>query len=491
MNKKQRYSGILMHISSLQGADVSGTLGVESYRFVDFLHHTGGRVWQILPLGRTDDSHSPYQCYSSFAGNEYYIDLAFLQGRGWLSQLPEYYDNHDAVDQVDWNNVKKIKRNALLEAFEGFRYQNQLQSRDYLTFWECHRYWLEDYSLFMALTEHFEGLNWSQWPEDISKRAPSALAKAYYDLESEVLYHRFVQYVFFKEWELLRQYASGKGVEIMGDLPLYVAYHSADVWVHPDQFQLDEDFQMINVGGVPPDAFNDQGQHWGNPLFNWDRMAEDNYQWWCSRLGFQLHLYDRLRIDHFRGLSSYYAIEAGRKDGIEGEWMEAHGKKMLSKLPDLLHQRIIAEDLGVIDEPVKALRDHFHYDSMGVFQFGFNGDKANVHLPMHYRDSCCSYIGTHDNPTFVEWVETLPEAATEIYERYVGSTTPSFEQVVRLLMQSHANGVILQMQDLLELGKSARMNTPGTTTGNWQWRISDRIFPELEWFKEMIQVYNR
>ncbi|QZT38500.1 4-alpha-glucanotransferase [Halosquirtibacter xylanolyticus] len=491
MNKKQRYSGVLMHISSLQGADMTGTLGVESYQFVDFLHHARSKVWQILPLGRTDNSHSPYQCYSSFAGNEYYIDLAFLHGRGWLPELPTYFGNQEVTNRVDWDEVKKRKRISLLDAFEGFRYQNQFDSRDYLSFWERHRYWLEDYSLFMALTEHYEGLTWDEWPEEISKRNQSALSQAYYDLESDVLYHRFVQYVFFMEWELLRQYASSKSVEMMGDLPLYVAYHSADVWVHPDQFQLNDAFQMVNVGGVPPDSFNDQGQHWGNPLFDWDQMAKDNYQWWCSRLGFQLHLYDRLRIDHFRGLSSYYAIEASRKDGIEGEWMEADGLQMLSKLPTVFHDRIIAEDLGVIDKPVVALRDHFQFDGMGVFQFGFNGDRSNVHLPMHYSDRCCAYIGTHDNPTYTEWVDSLAPEAVSLFEAYVGTANDSFKQVVRLLMQSHANGVILQMQDLLGLGESARMNTPGTIIGNWQWRMTDKLLPEISWLQEMIDIYDR
>lgn len=489
MSKKQRYSGILMHISSLRGADSVGTLGLESYHFVDFLRDHGVKVWQLLPLGRTDNSHSPYQCYSTFAGNEYYIDLGYLHAKGWLSEAPDHSEAPEG--NVEWTKVKKEKSSFLWDAFYSFRYQNQFDSADYLRFWEENRSWLEDYSLFMALLDRYDGVSWNLWPKDLRNRLPEALAQAYYESEETVLFHRFVQFVFFTEWNLLHHYAAQQGVQLMGDLPLYVAYNSVDVWVHPEQFQLDEELNMSLVGGVPPDDFNDQGQHWGNPLFDWEQMEEDQYKWWMDRLHFQFRLYDRLRIDHFRGLESYYAIEASRKDGKVGEWLPAKGKEMLSLLSKDLYPRIVAEDLGLIDEKVRDLRDAFNLDGMGVFQFAFDENRENVHLPMHYDACCCAYIGTHDNPTFNEWLGSLEEQEKQDLVDYIGCEEVTYEAVVRLLMLSHASGVVLQFQDILGLGKEGRMNKPGTIEDNWNWRSPITTYPVYDWLKKYNDIFNR
>ncbi|QZE14772.1 4-alpha-glucanotransferase [Halosquirtibacter laminarini] len=491
MNKKQRYSGILMPISSLNGADDVGTIGVEAFRFVDYLCDLGVGVWQILPLGRTDGFNSPYQCYSSYAGNEFYIDLAFLHGRGWLNECPLKQDYFASNGEIDWDGVKCNKSVFLQQAFEGFRYQNQFASDGYLAFWQEHQLWLEDYSLFMALTQKYEGVTWSEWPEEIRDRVPNALAQAYNELEEVVLYHRFVQYVFFLEWELLHQYAMQRGVKIMGDLPLYVAFHSSDVWVHPNQFQLNSEYQMTEVGGVPPDDFNENGQHWGSPLFDWDVMAADQYQWWRSRLSFQLKLYDLLRIDHFRGLESYYSIKSIYLDGKVGVWNDARGDEMLSLLPSVMHEKIIAEDLGLIDEKVRSLRDKYHFDGMGVFQFAFDGNVHNVHLPMHYSDTCCAYIGTHDNATLISWYDELEIEQKKLMLEYIGVERLSFRAVARNMMQSHARGVIFQMQDILALGDEGRMNTPGTIDGNWIWRAKDKTLPIHDWLKKDIIRFAR
>ncbi len=460
----RRRAGILLHVTSLPGGIGNGDLGAEAYRFIEFLSASGMTVWQVLPLGPTHEDGSPYQCLSVHAGNPLLINLEWLQGRGWL-ELPEKEAGISALH---------YRFSCLLEAWKGFQQRATEQERVQLhSFVSQHADWLEDFSLYMAIRQEQEGRAWSQWPEPLRDREPTALEEARDRLQEEIEAVRFQQYLFFQQWHELRAYARQHGVLLFGDMPIFVAYDSAEVWAHREYFTVDEHGRAQTVAGVPPDYFSATGQLWGNPLYRWERMQEDGFRWWIGRMRTQLELFDFVRIDHFRGFEAFWEIPGEAKTAIEGRWVKAPGEALLNALHESFHALpLVAEDLGVITPEVEALRNKFGLPGMKILQFAFGGDATNPYLPHNHERRSVVYTGTHDNDTTLGWYRTLDEAGKTHLLDYLGH--PGEEMpwpVIRTALSSVACLAMLPMQDALELGSEHRMNTPGTTEGNWRWRF--------------------
>ncbi|MFV0365522.1 MAG: 4-alpha-glucanotransferase [Mangrovibacterium sp.] len=474
----ERSSGLLMHISSLPNQFGIGTLGKEAFDFVDFLVETKQRFWQILPVGPTGYGNSPYQSYSIFAGNPLFISLDKLLEEGLLRQDELSKAAESSTEKVDYDWVYNYKSILLRMAFLRFKDDFYKWKDEYYKFMGEHSWWLTDYALFRALkTEYKTVSNWSEWEEGLKSRDEHTLAAALLTHDSEVNYIRFEQFMFFRQWFELKNYANERGVLILGDLPLYVSYDSSDVWGNQDLFELDENAQMTQVGGVPPDYFSETGQLWGNPVFNWDKIAERNYDWWMARMHFNLHMFNYVRIDHFRGLESFWSIPAGEKTAINGQWVKAKGFEMLSLLQSQIgNLPIVAEDLGIITPEVDKLRTDFNLPGMKVLQFAYAADEACVHLPHNYTDNFVVYTGTHDNDTTLGWVRHASQEEEENLDFYYQGIKKT--QLTKALIQaawgSVANLAIMPMQDLLELDSKHRMNTPGTATGNWVWRMDTK-----------------
>jgi 4-alpha-glucanotransferase len=494
MNK--RSSGVLLHITSLPGVEGVGTMGKNAFRFVDFLVETGQKMWQILPLGPVGAGNSPYQCFSAFAGNPILIDLELLVEDGLLNKddllpVPAFSE-----EWVDFENVDKWKNKLFEKAFSDFQ-KNSLErfQHDYYRFLDEHSWWLNDYALFMAAKNYFGKNTWYDWDEDFKLRKQKALHRIGEKLNVEVDFHKFLQFVFFRQWFRLKEYANSKGVEIVGDVPLYVSGESADVWANTDIFLLDKDLKPTEVGGVPPDYFSETGQLWGNPVFNWQRLKERNYDWWMARLHFNLNMFNRVRIDHFRGLESYWSVPANEETAINGKWVPAFGYEMLALLKSQIGDLpLIAEDLGIITPEVDKLREDFQLPGMKVLQFAFTTDATNKDLPHNYSDNFVVYTGTHDNNTTLGWLLSVKNKEAELVERYVGKTNvDGLEKTVELAMGSVAKMAILPMQDILKLNGNSRMNTPGTATGNWGWRYNwnELKQEQKEFLKELTEKYNR
>ena len=475
-----RLSGILLHPSSLPGKFGIGSLGAEASRFVDWLSESGQKVWQILPLGPTDLSHSPYQAYSAFAGNPDLVDLELLVKEGYLSfeQLanpPEF-----PTDKVNFKILLPYREKLFKQAFEKFVATSGFDSQAYRKFWNQSSWWLDTWSLFDACRKNLPGANWSEWPEALKLRKETALSDCYAQYRETVLFNRFLQFLFFEQWFSLKKYANDKGISIFGDIPLYVAYNSADVWSNRELFLLDKKQQPTLVGGVPPDYFSKTGQLWGNPLFDWDKMKQQDYGWWMARIHFNLKLFDLVRIDHFRGLESFWAIPAGEKTAVNGSWMKANGDELL----ELLQQQIgplpiVAEDLGLITQEVGRLRKKYALPGMKVLQFAFTGNADNTHLPHNYTADFVAYTGTHDNNTATGWLQSLKKEEKQQVQRYFGYEHLDAWHLIRKAEESVAQLAIIPMQDILGLSGSARMNKPGTTKGNWTWRM-DTGLPKNE-----------
>lgn len=469
-----RKSGILLHITSLPGNEGIGTLGEEAFRFVDFLKETQQKYWQILPLGPVGSGYSPYQCFSAFAGNPMLIDLQKLVDENLLEKkiidsIPVFKKS-----KVEFAKIEKWKYPVLKEAFINFRDKAfDRFSEEYYRFLDTHAWWLNDYSFFMSAHFYFHQKSWHQWEEPIKFRHKKELEKLGSILSEEIDFRKFLQFIFFRQWFALKEYANNNGIEIIGDVPLYVSGNSSDVWANTDLFLLDENLEPTHVGGVPPDYFSETGQLWGNPVFNWERLKERKYDWWMARLHFNLNLFDLVRIDHFRGLESYWSVGAGEKTAVNGKWEPAFGFEMLQLLKSQIgHLPFIAEDLGIITPDVEKLRDDFELPGMKVLQFAFATDPANKDLPHNYTENFVVYTGTHDNDTTCGWLQKLGNDEKLNVEKYLGK--PANEkhlQVIELAFGSVAKTVIIPMQDILELDSKARMNTPGTPTGNWDWRF--------------------
>ena len=475
----KRASGILLHPSSLPGKYGIGSLGAEAYQFVDWLSASGQKVWQMLPLGPTDWSHSPYQSYSAFAGNPDLIDLDLLVGQGYLEA--EQLNDPPAFQagKIDFKKVLPYRERLLKLAYERFIVLDGFASAGYLQFWDQHWWWLESWSLFDACRSHLPGKDWTHWEEPLQERSEETLSSTYYLYRETVHFSRFLQYLFFDQWFTLKTYANAKGISIFGDIPLYVAFNSSDVWSNQSLFLLDKKRQPTLVGGVPPDYFSETGQLWGNPLFDWDRMKQKGYDWWMARLHFNLRLFDFARIDHFRGLESFWAIPAGEKTAINGSWMKGHGDEMLSLLQQQVGPLpIVAEDLGLITTEVDELRKKYALPGMKVLQFAFSDEADNTHLPHNYAQDFVAYTGTHDNNTTAGWLNSLSVDERKKVDRYLGVENADVWQLIRKAEESVAQLAILPIQDILGLASIARTNTPGTIKGNWIWRMrTDQLKP--------------
>ncbi len=469
-----RSSGVLLHPTSLPGRFGMGTFGREAFGFVDSLAKAGQTYWQVLPLGPTGYGDSPYQSFSAFAGNPQLIDLELLQEAGLL----EAADLADApafpAGEVDYGWVIPYKLGKLKRAFERFEALAGPESRGrFDAFVRSQAAWLDDFALFMALKDHFAGAGWSTWDADIRAHRPEAVREWQERLAPSVRFHAFLQYLFFDQYRDLKQYANDRKVHIIGDIPIFVAYDSADAWSHPEIFYLDTQGHPTVVAGVPPDYFSETGQLWGNPLYRWDVLEQSGFAWWIERLKMALALYDVVRIDHFRGFEAYWEVPAGEETAINGRWIKAPGHALFKAVERALgNLPIIAEDLGVITPEVEALRDEAGLPGMKILQFAFGGDPENAYLPHNFVRNCVVYTGTHDNDTTRGWFEAAPDAERADALAYLGYEPADVpEALIRLALASVADLAVVPMQDWLGLDSPARMNTPGKAAGNWAWRM--------------------
>lgn len=468
-----RKAGILMPIFSLPSPYGIGTMGREARVFIDFLSDAGQSCWQMLPIGQTSYGDSPYQSFSSFAGNPYFIDLDELAGQGLL--LPEEYlelDWGDAPSRVDYELQYRTRFVVLNKACRRLLVGDRT---DFETFCDRNAYWLEDYALFMTIKEKNRAVCWFEWEEGERLRDPETLDAVRRTYADRISFWKAVQYLFFRQWDQLKAYAHSRGISIFGDLPIYTAADSADVWAAPEQFQLDASGRPIEVAGCPPDAFSEDGQLWGNPLFDWEYMKRDGYRWWLRRIGFQFEIYDTLRIDHFRGFESYYAIAYGEKTARNGRWRKGPGLEFFQAVERALGQRdIVAEDLGFLTEDVYRLLEDTGYPGMKVLEFAFsNPEEGSDYLPHTYPRHCVAYAGTHDNDTIQGWMVNASQTETMFAKDYLRLSEEEGYHwgMLRGIWASPADLAVVQLQDVLGLGTQARMNIPSTLGGNWQWRM--------------------
>lgn len=468
-----RTSGVLMHISSLPGDYGIGTFGENAYSFVDFLYESGQTYWQILPLCPTSYGDSPYQSFSTFAGNPYFIDLETLEKQGYL-KADEYKNVNwgDDPEKVDYG-LLYVERRKVFKKVQKHFFDNL--PKDYDDFCSKNSFWLDDFALFMAVKYEHSGNAFSEWEDAIRKREPNALDKYRKKCKEQIDYYKMLQYLFFEQWGALKAYANDKGIKIIGDLPIYVALDSADVWSSPVQFMLDDDMRPIEVSGCPPDAFSEDGQLWGNPLYNWDYMKEDRYSWWVNRIRMALKMYDVVRIDHFRGFDSYYCIKADSDTAKEGVWRKGPGMDLFKALKEQLGKvPIIAEDLGFLTDSVRRLLKQSKFPGMKVLQFAFDSREESDYLPHNYEKNCVVYTGTHDNDTVLGWQKSTKRSDVRFAKKYMNCTRDLNLAMIRCAHASVADTSIITMQDIIGLGSEGRMNTPSTVGGNWQWRALDK-----------------
>jgi 4-alpha-glucanotransferase len=488
-----RKSGILLHITSLPGDEGTGTLGKNAYRFVDFLERSKQTLWQILPLGQVGYGDSPYQCYSAFAGNIQLIDLELLTQDGWLEKADLKAPSFSKTN-VDFTPATNWKLPLLKKAYLNFQKNTEPFIQEYFYFQYEHKWWLTDFALFMALKVHFKGQPWSNWPKEIKFRKVDAIHQYQKKLKEEIDFRMFTQWLFFRQWHSLKKYANEKGIEIIGDVPLYVSTDSADVWVNTDIFHLDEDLNPTHVGGVPPDYFSKTGQLWGNPVFNWQRLEERQFDWWMSRLRFNINMFNLVRIDHFRGLESYWSVPASEKTAINGKWEAAKGYQLLMKFRhEFGSLPFIAEDLGLITHEVEKLRDDLHLTGIKVLQFAFGSDAKNQNLPHNYKPNFLVCTGTHDNDTTLGWLNSAKGKEKKMISKYLGEPEKALQNAIEMVWASAAKMAIVPLQDILGLGTEARMNIPGTATRNWGWRFEwKQLLPShSKNLKELTEKYNR
>ena len=476
-----RCGGILMHISSLPSPYGIGTMGKEARKFADFLEKAGQKYWQILPICPTSYGDSPYQSFSSFAGNPYFIDLETLCKEKLLKKSEcESFPWGENPHYVDYGVMYQSRYQLLRLAFN--RFKKDIPDEFY-TFCKKEAEWLEEYALFMALKDAHGGVAWFEWEDELRLRKPEALEAARREYADNILFYKMLQYLFYKQWWSLKEYVNGKGIEIVGDVPIYVAGDSADVWANPSQFYLDENLNPIDVAGCPPDAFSADGQLWGNPLFRWDVMKKDNYEWWTKRIKAVSKLYDVVRIDHFRGFDSYYAIPAKDTTAKNGEWRQGPGMDLFKTLKRRLGKlNIIVEDLGFLTPSVLKLVADSGFPGMKVVQFSFDSREGSNYLPHTYPTNCVVYTGTHDNDTIMGWMKTAPKASVKFAKEYLNLTKEEGYNwgMMRGAWGSVADTAIVTMQDIIGAGSEARMNTPSTLGGNWEWRAtSDQIDNKL------------
>jgi 4-alpha-glucanotransferase len=471
-------------------------LGEAAYRWIDFLASAGQTLWQVMPLGPTGYGDSPYQSFSAFAGNPYLIDLPTLVDEGLLERAD--LDSAPAFSEtaVDYGSVIPFKIATLTRAYKGFTHNRTHYQADFAQFCERERYWLNDYALFMALKDAHGGNAWNSWPEAIRLRDPQAIAQWQDALEHDIEKFKVWQWLFFKQWSAVKRYANRKGIAIIGDIPIFIAYDSADAWANQQLFFFDDVGHPTVVAGVPPDYFSVTGQRWGNPLYRWKTMQDNGFRWWTERFQATLKLVDIVRIDHFRGFEAYWEIPASEPTAVKGRWVKGPGQPFFDAIKSALGDNlpIIAEDLGVITPAVEALRDNNGLPGMKVLQFAFGGDASDPYLPHNYEKNCVVYSGTHDNDTTKSWYDKAPENERDFVRRYLAHDGSNVAWAfVRLANASVADTAIVPLQDVLGLGAEARMNTPGVAAGNWSWRVTWEQIPD--WIAgqlyELAELFNR
>ena len=469
-----RASGILMHITSLPSDYGIGTMGKEAYKFVDFLSRADQSYWQILPVCPTSYGDSPYQSFSTYAGNPYMIDFDMLRDDGLLKKSDySLIDWSENPEYVDYEKIYNNRYKVLKKAYEKFRNSDK---SNFYKFLDENERWISNYALFMSIKDENDGKCWLEWEDGLKRRDPHSLWLFKESHLAEVEFWEFVQFKFFEQWRALKDYANDNGIKIIGDIPIYVALDSADVWVSPDLFLLDSELVPTNVAGCPPDEFAADGQLWGNPLYDWSRHKETGYGWWIDRMRMATELYDMVRIDHFRGFDEFYSIPYGDSTARNGKWLQGPGMELFDALSQQLGQLpIIAEDLGFLTPSVKKLLKDCGFPGMKVLEFAFYPDSDSDYLPHNYDKNCVVYIGTHDNAPLRAWIDDTDKKSVDFCKDYIGFTGRDKEKFIwaltKTMLSSTADTAIMQMQDCLELGAESRMNIPSTPSGNWQWRM--------------------
>lgn len=492
----QRSAGIILHPTSLPSDYGIGELGSHALRWLDFLAEAGQHLWQVMPLGPTGYGDSPYQCFSAFAGNPYLISLEQLQADGLLENIA----TREALshERVDYGAVIPFKLEQLSKAFAAFQERAQSEQNDFEQFCEAKAAWLEDYALFMALKEAHQGQAWHNWAPALRDRQPTALEHARQQYAETLRKHKFWQYLFFQQWQTVKNYAESKAIRIIGDIPIFVAYDSADVWANPALFYLDATAKPTVVAGVPPDYFSPTGQLWGNPLYRWDAMQADGFAWWLQRLESLLEWVDIIRLDHFRGFDAYWEVPAQAENAVTGRWLAGPQQPFFDALKARFGDNlpIIAEDLGVITPSVERLRDANGLAGMKVLQFAFSGDAHHPFLPHTYPHHAVVYTGTHDNDTSKGWYGSLAQQERDFLNRYCFAEVKADDvahRLIRLAASSVATFSLTTLQDALQLGSEARMNMPSQAAGNWQWRFSWHDIPAwlATWLGDVARAYGR
>jgi 4-alpha-glucanotransferase len=479
----------------LPGGFGIGDFGGQARAFVDFLATAGQRLWQVLPLGPTGYGNSPYQSLSAFAGNTLLIDPHQLVADGLLA-APDIVGPTFAEDRVEFEPVRQFKAELLGQAYENFKREPASElGVEFAGFCDVSAWWLDDYALFRALKDEHGGSAWTSWDRGLSERQPAALENARAGLRDPIARQKFFQFLFFRQWTALRGYCHARDIRVIGDLPIFVAHDSADVWVHPEYFELDDSGKPLRVAGVPPDYFSETGQLWGNPVYDWEHARGDGFKWWIDRVRFALAQFDLLRIDHFRGFAACWEIPAGDTTAERGRWVEAPGKELFTMIGSALgHLPIIAEDLGEITPDVYELLDQLGFPGMRVMQFGFGGDLNNIHLPHNYPRNVVAYTATHDSDTTVSWFNHLADHEKEFCLRYLHSDGKEINwDLIYAVLASDAETAIIPLQDVLGLGTEARMNLPNSLLGNWVWRYGRNSLSEKhsERLRALVDTYGR
>lgn len=496
MEEHMRASGILLPISCLPSRYGIGCFSKEAYWFVDQLKEAGQKYWQILPLGPTGYGDSPYQSFSTFAGNPYFIDLEELIEKGYLSR--QECEDCDFGDNPRYIDYEKLYKSRFLLLKKAYQASNCQEDKEFKHFVKKNEYWLSDYALFMAIKDHFQGVSWLNLEEDIRFRKSKALKEYTNALSEEIEFYQFLQYVFRNQWKRLKKYANQNGIKIIGDIPIYVALDSSDCWANTKLFQFNEENLPLAVAGCPPDAFSETGQLWGNPLYDWKHHEKTDFEWWTQRVKYSFKLYDVVRIDHFRGFDEYYVVPYGEETAINGRWEKGPGFDLFKTFNKKLGALdIIAEDLGMLTDSVHQLLKKTGYPGMKVLQFAFDAESESSYLPHNYNINCVVYTGTHDNNTTRGWYDTISEADKQFSMDYLNNNASSKEEIawdfIRLAMESVAKICIVPLQDYLGLGSEGRINTPSTLGDNWKWRmleeeLSKDIVLQIE---KLTKVYGR
>lgn len=492
-----RCSGVLLHPTCFPGKFGIGDLGCHAYQFIDFLASSQQQLWQVLPLGPTGLGNSPYMCYSAMAGNPLLISPEQLYSSGFLE--PDDMDNLPTLscDRVDFNQVSQVKYPLFRKAHKRFQTSaTPDQKQAFEQFCAEKADWLEDFALFMAIKHQKKDTSWSTWEPELAERDASAIAHCRQMLSTQIQFEKFLQFEFFRQWSEIKQYANNRGIHIIGDIPIYVAHDSADVWAKPNNFCLNPNtHQPALLAGTPPDFFSQTGQLWGNPVYDWDYLQQSDFQWWVQRFQAMLDYVDLIRIDHFPGFTHFWAIPDSEKDARKGKWISAPGEQFFQILKQKLGTLpILAEDLGIITPDVEALRDKHEFPGMKILHFAFT-DHNNPYLPFNYQPNCVVYTGTHDNDTTVGWFKSLSPEEQQKVLKYLGCTSSDgiHWDLIRLIFRSTANIAIAPLQDILGLDSDARMNIPGKQDGNWEWRyqtgaLTDEIRDRL---KEITEIFGR